>query len=47
MGLAQQIAQDYLDAYAEGLNQYVAELREIVIASRETRLQRTGAKADD
>jgi hypothetical protein len=36
--LAQQIAQDYLDAYADGLNQYVAELREIVIASRETTL---------
>jgi hypothetical protein len=35
-GLAQSIAQDYLDAYANGLNQYVAELRTIVIASRET-----------
>jgi hypothetical protein len=38
-GLAQQITQDYLNAYADGLNQYVAELREIVIASRETRLE--------
>lgn len=35
--LAQHIAQDYLDAYARGLNQYVAELRDLVIASRETR----------
>ncbi len=36
--LAQQLAQDYLDAYARGLNQYVAELRDIVIASRETQM---------
>ncbi len=34
--LAQAIAQDYLDAYAEGLNRYIAELREIATASRET-----------
>jgi hypothetical protein len=34
--LAQAIAQDYLDAYAEGLNRYIAELREITTASRET-----------
>jgi hypothetical protein len=34
--LAQQIAQDYLDAYAQGLNQYMTELREIVVASRDT-----------
>ena len=34
--LAQQITQDYVDAYAHGLNQYVAELREITVASRET-----------
>ncbi len=34
--LAQHITQDYLDAYAQGLNQYVAELREIVVASRDT-----------
>ena len=34
--LAQLIAQDYVDAYAEGLNAYVAELRQITIASRET-----------
>jgi len=35
---AQQIAQDYLDAYARGLNQYVVQLRDIVIASRETQM---------
>lgn len=34
--LAQAIAQDYVDAYAEGLNRYIAELREIATASRET-----------
>jgi hypothetical protein len=34
--VAQHITQDYLDTYANGLNQYVAELREIVTASRET-----------
>jgi hypothetical protein len=34
--LAQLIAQDYLDRYVEGFNQYVVELREITIASRET-----------
>jgi hypothetical protein len=37
--LARQIAGEYLDAYADGLNQYAAELREIVIASRETMTQ--------
>jgi hypothetical protein len=37
--LAQQITQDYLDSYARGLNQYVAELRDIVIASRETQVE--------
>lgn len=31
-----QIAQDYLDCYAHGLNQFVADLRRIVLASRET-----------
>lgn len=35
--LAQQITQDYLDSYAQGLNQYMAELRDIVVASRDTR----------
>jgi hypothetical protein len=36
--LANRIAQDYLDSYAEGLNQFVTDLRRITIASRETRL---------
>jgi hypothetical protein len=39
--LAQFIAQDYLDSYANGLNQYVLELRDIVLASRETQLDKT------
>ncbi len=34
--VAQLVAQDYVDAYAEGLNRYIAELRQITIASRET-----------
>lgn len=34
--LANLITQDYLDAYAEGLNHYVRELSRITIASRET-----------
>jgi hypothetical protein len=33
--LAQRITQDYLDAYASGLNQYVTELRDIVTTSHE------------
>jgi hypothetical protein len=35
--LAKRIAQDYLDAYANGLNRYIYELRWITLASRETR----------
>lgn len=35
--LARQIAQDYLDAYADGFNLYVRELQRITIASRRTR----------
>jgi hypothetical protein len=35
--LAKHIAQDYLDAYAQGLNRYIHELRWITLASRETR----------
>jgi len=35
--LARHIAQDYLDAYANGLNRYIYELRWITLASRETR----------
>jgi hypothetical protein len=34
--LANLIAQDYLDAYADGLNRYVRELSRITTASRET-----------
>ena len=34
--LAQRITPDHVDAYARGLNQYVAELCEITVASRET-----------
>lgn len=33
--LAHKVTQDYLDAYAKGLNQYVTELREIVTATQE------------
>ncbi len=36
--LANDIAQDYLDAYAEGLNAYIADMHRITIASRETKL---------
>jgi hypothetical protein len=35
--LARQIAQDYLDAYADGFNIYIRELQRITIASRRTR----------
>jgi hypothetical protein len=31
--LADQIAQDYLDAYAQGLNQYVQEVTRIAVAN--------------
>jgi hypothetical protein len=34
--LAQRITQDYLDAYASGLNQYVTELCDIITTSHET-----------
>ncbi len=36
--LADQIGQDYLDTYANGLNTYIKELRRITETSRETRL---------
>lgn len=36
--LAQQITQDYLDAYVIGLNQFIRDLRQITLASRETRM---------
>jgi hypothetical protein len=35
--LAARIAQDYLDAYARGLNEYIHDLQRITRASRETR----------
>ena len=37
--LADQMAQEYLEAYATGLNHYVQELRQITMSSRETRLE--------
>ena len=36
--LANQMAQEYLEAYATGLNHYIQELRQITMSSRETRL---------
>jgi hypothetical protein len=36
--LAAQITQDYLDAYANGLNQFIHDLRRITMTSRETSL---------
>ncbi len=44
--LADQLAQDFLDAYADGFNAFVRELREITAASRETRSDRL-AKDDE
>lgn len=35
--IARRLAQDYLDDYAHGLNRYVRELRQVTLASRETR----------
>jgi hypothetical protein len=37
---ASRIAQDYLDAYAHGLNNHVRDLRRITLASRETRFSK-------
>jgi hypothetical protein len=36
--LAGLIAQDYLDSYAEGFNQYIRDLHRITLASRETQI---------
>ncbi len=36
--LATHIAQDYLDAYAHGLNKFIRDVQHITLASRETRL---------
>jgi hypothetical protein len=38
--LAQSIAQEYLDSYVSGFNQFIQELRRITAASRETQLLR-------
>ena len=35
---ANQITQDYLDAYADGFNQYIRDLQHITMASRKTHL---------
>lgn len=37
--LANRITQDFLDSYAEGFNRFIRELREITVASRQTRLR--------
>ena len=39
--IANQIAQDYLDSYASGLNVFVAELHRITLSSRETKLSKS------
>jgi hypothetical protein len=36
--IANFIAQDYLNGYASGLNQFITDLRRVTVASRETRL---------
>jgi hypothetical protein len=36
--LAQTMTQHYLDAYVQDLNDYIADLRRITLASRETRM---------
>ena len=36
--LADAVAQDYLDQYALGINQFVRDLHRITVASRETKL---------
>lgn len=38
LDLANAIAQDYLDGYANGLNQFLVDLHRITVASRETKL---------
>jgi len=40
--VAQMMAQDYLDAYCTGLNNYVADLRQIITAGSETRAGQRG-----
>ena len=36
--LANAITQDYLDAYAAGMNAYIGEVHRIAVASRETKM---------
>ena len=43
--VAERITQDFLNSYARALNQYVMELQQITLASRETRLSRGVAHA--
>lgn len=38
--LAQRMTQDYLDSYAEGFNRYLADVQQITLKSRETRMMR-------
>ena len=45
--LAMLITQDFLDAYVDGFNLFVRELREITVASRETRLNKEDLPKDD
>lgn len=45
--LAQRLAQDYLDAYAAGLNDYVRALDDITAASRDTKPERPAANSDE
>jgi len=37
---AQQIAQQYIDSYVDGFNQYIKEIRQITASSRETRVEK-------
>jgi hypothetical protein len=43
--LAQRLTQHYLDAYAEGLNKFAQELRQITQSGRETHLHKAEYKA--
>jgi hypothetical protein len=45
-GLAVQLAQDYLESYGTGFNQFVRDLRLITRTSRETQLEKK-EKSDD
>ncbi|UCG82350.1 MAG: hypothetical protein JSW38_09115, partial [Dehalococcoidia bacterium] len=44
--LATRIAQDYLEIYAHGLNDFVRDLRHITLTSRETRLWKPERRND-